>query len=195
MSADAWVGNQTAVTGHERAVDPDDSVLWSRARAGDTDAFGSLFERLFWSPKYYDIYVMNPDGSGQRNLTRDPRWESSDGAWSPDGRKIAYARSDASSRPETRPEIVVRNADGSGKRTLADGADPVWSPDGRRIAFTKGRADALDDGESSPARLEEIYVMNADGSEQRRLTRNELPDGGPEWSPDGQKILFSRGGY
>jgi RNA polymerase sigma-70 factor, ECF subfamily len=45
MSADVQVGNLTPIIGHERAVDPDDSVLWSRARTGDADAFGSLFER------------------------------------------------------------------------------------------------------------------------------------------------------
>jgi RNA polymerase sigma-70 factor (ECF subfamily) len=39
------VGNPAVVVGHEGAVDPDDAVLWSRARAGDTEAFGVLFER------------------------------------------------------------------------------------------------------------------------------------------------------
>ena len=45
MSADGLVGNLTLVVGHERAVDLDDSVLWSRARSGDSEAFGMLFER------------------------------------------------------------------------------------------------------------------------------------------------------
>ena len=45
MSADGLVGNLTLVAGHERAVDLDDSVLWSRARSGDSEAFGMLFER------------------------------------------------------------------------------------------------------------------------------------------------------
>ena len=39
------VGNPTRLVGHERAVELDDSVLWSRARSGDADAFGVLFER------------------------------------------------------------------------------------------------------------------------------------------------------
>lgn len=39
------LGNPTAAVGHEQAVEPDDSVLWSRSRAGDADAFGLLFER------------------------------------------------------------------------------------------------------------------------------------------------------
>lgn len=45
MSTGGRVGNPTRVVGHEQAVDPDDSVLWSRARTGDSDAFGMLFER------------------------------------------------------------------------------------------------------------------------------------------------------
>ena len=45
MSADDLVGNLTLVVGHERAVELDDSVLWSRARSGDSEAFGMLFER------------------------------------------------------------------------------------------------------------------------------------------------------
>ena len=43
--AGGFVGNPTLVVGHERAMDLDDSVLWSRARAGDPDAFGLLFQR------------------------------------------------------------------------------------------------------------------------------------------------------
>ena len=58
---------------------------------------------------------------------------------------------------------------------------PVWSPDGRRIAFT-----------SRPDDNSEIYVVNADGSGQRRLTRNAAGDFGPTWSPDGRKIAFER---
>jgi RNA polymerase sigma-70 factor, ECF subfamily len=45
MSADGLVGNLTLVVGHERAVKLDDSVLWCRARSGDSEAFGMLFER------------------------------------------------------------------------------------------------------------------------------------------------------
>jgi RNA polymerase sigma factor (sigma-70 family) len=45
MSADGLVGNLILVVGHERAVNLDDSVLWSRARSGDSEAFGMLFER------------------------------------------------------------------------------------------------------------------------------------------------------
>ncbi|MCL4267053.1 MAG: PD40 domain-containing protein [Anaerolineae bacterium] len=62
----------------------------------------------------------------------------------------------------------------------ADDGNPQWSPDGTRIVFESYR-----DGQA------EIYVMNADGSGQTRLTSNGAFDGMPSWSPDGTKIAFS----
>ena len=59
---------------------------------------------------------------------------------------------------------------------------PVWSPDGRRIAFLSRR----DGGK-------EVYVMSADGSGQRRLTRDASVPAAPAWSPDGRKIAFEGG--
>ena len=61
---------------------------------------------------------------------------------------------------------------------------PVWSPDGRRIAFWVRR-----DGSK------EVYVVNADGSGQRRLTRDARFFATPVWSPDGRTIAFEGGPY
>ena len=129
-----------------------------------------------------DIYVMNADGSGQRRLTSGLRatWSS---VWSPDGRAIAFT----SGRGGT-SVIFVMNADGSGERRLttspADAQFPDWSPDGRRIAFTG----ATDNVPTVQEPLWEVYVINADGSDQQKLARGVLP----VWSPDGRKIAFTR---
>ena len=113
-----------------------------------------------------EIYVMNADGTGQRNLTRNPaNGFYSSAAWSPDGRKMAFV-----SDRDGNGEIYVMNADGSAQRRLtrnpASDGGPVWSPDGRKIVFVSGAGEL----ESS-----EVYVMNADGSGQVNLTPRHRP--------------------
>jgi len=124
-----------------------------------------------------EIYVMNADGTCQRNLTNDPVNDWSP-AWSPDGTRIAFARFFGSNQFT---DLAVINVDGAGLKrlTTASGEYPTWSPDGTRIAFATAR-----DGNY------EIYVMNADGTGQTRLTNNPAYDMSPSWSPDGSHIAF-----
>jgi Tol biopolymer transport system component len=85
-------------------------------------------------------------------------------------------------------EIYVMRADGTGLTRLTNTLDhesqPAWSPDGARIVYVR-------DVVGSPMEQPGMYIMNADGSSQRRLA-SDPNDRSPTWSPDGAKIAFVR---
>jgi TolB protein len=84
------------------------------------------------------------------------------------------------------PTINTIRPDGRARKTLARSPDvdgPAWSPDGKRIAFSAR-------GDGQPGDDRDIYVMNADGSDVRRLTSLPGNDVGPSWAPDGTRIVF-----
>jgi Tol biopolymer transport system component len=127
-----------------------------------------------------DLYLMNSDGYDVSQLTQGDS-NSFAGPWSPDGQQIVYT-SYAGAATET--YIALLNFDDNSTAILSNpsGSDegfPDWSPDGTLIAFNSRR-----DGNN------EIYLMNADGSNQVRLTDNPADDFAPSWSPDGTKIVF-----
>ena len=104
--------------------------------------------------------------------------------WSPDGTELAVAIGFEAG------DIVVVKADGSGQRVLAtDHAfNPSWSPDGKRVAFHR-EVDPAERWLDRPCTMR-IWVMNADGTGERRL--DPLVDGcafPPLWSPDGTRLL------
>ena len=122
----------------------------------------------------HDIYVMNADGTNKINLSNTMGVNEANPSWSVTG-KIVYERES---------QIWTMNADGSGQAaftaiTQPSPSDPAWSSDGTRLAFVSGG---------------EIWKINADGTNELRVTTNASVDADPSWSPDGSRIVFAKAG-
>ena len=123
----------------------------------------------------WDIWTVNRDGSGLKQITRG---SSNDrfASWSPDGGTLAYASDRGGNW-----DVWSMKLDGSGVRQLTKfpGLDiaPIWSPDGRRIAFVSSRSmDVL------------VWVMDADGSHVEGMPNIRCGDWVSAWSPDGRSV-------
>lgn len=132
-----------------------------------------------------DIYVINSDGTDLRRLTANTA-NNAYAEFSPDGSKIVFN----SNRTGTW-QVYVMNADGSNQTQLT--FDPLpknqisdWSPDGSRIAYLSTTGGGIPDA-SPTGTWGDIWVMNADGSNQHPVTTGATYYG-TAWSPDGTRI-------
>jgi TolB protein len=131
-----------------------------------------------------EIYIADYDGANPLKVT-NTRTLNITPTWSPDNQAIAYTSYRPSGGMGTFQDIIVSHIRLGKRETPADGNPkkqnylPIWSPDGSKIAFTTNR-------DGNP----EIYVMNADGSNVRRMTNSPGIDVSPTWSPTGGQLAW-----
>ncbi|HYX30770.1 MAG TPA: PKD domain-containing protein, partial [Pyrinomonadaceae bacterium] len=197
-SYDIYVMNANGSGQTRLTTDANDDSAASWSPDGTKIVFQSLRNGV-----NYQVYTMNANGSGQTNISNNGANETQP-SWSPDGVKIAFA----SDRDQPGcPSIYVMNSNGTNQIRLTYSGtglrdeQPVWSPNASKIAFTSTRDSSTDTWQETDddgnyitkSRLninKEVYVMNADGSGQTRLTNNLSNDDAATWSADGAKIVF-----
>ncbi|MDO8614939.1 MAG: hypothetical protein Q7T33_04285 [Dehalococcoidia bacterium] len=135
-----------------------------------------------------EVYIMNADGSDERNVTKSPASDDFDPAFSRDGKLLAFV----SNRLGV-PQVFVMNVDGSGlyQLTRDGGQSPHFSSDGRKMAYSNGGDVVVSNADGTDARV----VMQAEG---RAEAAPALPSGRPcragsfpgTWSPDDTEISY-----
>ena len=164
------------LTSNERAYETD-----TRFYSWSPDASRIAFSSHRDGPAREEIYVMNPDGSGQRRLTDSGRDSlfNFEPVWSPDGKTIAYVQ-DAN----LSDSLWLMNADGSNQRQLANVGAIVrrlqWSPDSTRLLYQVDNA--------PPTRVE---IVDTRSGVRRSITPAGRTDFYPVWSPDGRSIAVT----
>jgi TolB protein len=171
----------------------DDTPAWSPD--GKMIAFVSIRDGIS------QIFVMNADGTDVRQLTKGNA-ENSHPTWSPDSAKILFNTTHFSAAPaadgrdvasdnkvigeqiDKKMELATIRPDGSDLKRITTGGGYTYasySPDARSILHRRVQG-----------ALSQIFIMNADGSNDHSVSGERNLDGWPAWSSDGKRIVFSR---
>jgi len=151
---------------------------------GERGVFSTKIAYVVKQESRFALQIADADGFGAQSILISPEPILSP-TWSPDGTRIAYV-----SLQQKKPVIYVQSLTASRQPApianyRGSNSAPAWSPDGKQLAVVLSK-----DGPS------QIYLMNPDGSNVRRITHSGAIDTEPFYSPDGQFIYFTsyRGG-
>ncbi|HVF40863.1 MAG TPA: hypothetical protein VM939_13265, partial [Gemmatimonadaceae bacterium] len=187
-----WTKRNSTRNGRLVVTNPDGSnAIVISPPAGDT-VYGG-----WWSPdgskiafayspaatQFNDIYVVNADGTGLRNLTNSPGVEETYANWSPDGTRLVLSGHNYFNNIGSC--IFVANANGSDITKITfndsneDHLEPEWSPDGKLITFT------------SATQTFAMYIILPSGGKPTRLSPTNMVAGFGKWSADGTRLAFT----
>jgi Tol biopolymer transport system component len=181
-------------------LDGDGRLMFASTHLADTACPPSpdMSQGYVWGLNDYDIFVTRTGGSAPVRITTTPGYDA-EGTLSPDGRTIAFT-----SVRDGDLDIYTMNVDGSNVRrlttTLGYDGGPFWSHDGTKIVYRASHPEAPEQQAEyrsllarnlvRPSRME-LWVMNADGSDQRQITRLGGANFAPFFTPDDRRIIFS----
>jgi Tol biopolymer transport system component len=199
----SWSGHSNHIAFQRDDCDPVE--VWTVFRSGgqqeqltsSPDFESGLSYRPQWSPDsdsiaFYatddnhriSVWVMDRDGSNKKELTPGTKAEI-DPQWSPNSSRLVYTKIISGTRfePDESQVCTILIAGTPSELCLTNSGavdeDPHFSPGGNKIVFVSNRAGNRN-----------IYVMNADGTNEHSITHTMAFDGQPEWSPDGNWIAF-----
>ena len=178
----------------------DDRIIYASTHhvAAECPAPPDMSQGYVWALYEYDLFVSDLEGGNLRQLTNEKGYDA-EATVSPDGRRIVFT-----SVRNGDLDIYTMNADGSDVRQVThepgyDGG-AFFSPDGKEIIYrashpTDARELAdyrrlLQQGLVRPSKLD-IFIMNADGSNKRRITNNGAANFAPFFHPNGRQLIFS----
>ena len=134
-----------------------------------------------------DLWLMDPDGSNQRQLTFTPDWQEGGSFFMPDNETIIFRawKKEVEGQRGMPMTIFTIKDDGTGLKQITHDEGTNWAPfpapDGKHFVFVK----------VLPPHNFEIFLMNLETGEQKQLTFNKAFDGFPVISPDGQTMAFA----
>ena len=180
-SVDLWIMNADGSHPVQITHTPLPTSIADNAPAWSPDGKQIIFARNHLVGQSYDdqaLFLINPDGTGLKQLTSWGHLEAGNAKWSPDGTRILF-QSFGSFPEGSIPQLYTILPDGMHLVQLTTNErnyEPAWSPDGTKIIFAHRSSTGADQNAH-------LYEMNADGSGLVQITRNPFWQRQPAWDP------------
>src|SRR5262249_26084096 len=137
----------------------------------------------------YDVFVVPVQGGKPKRLTFDSASDMVTG-WSPDGKNVLFTSTRTTNFPQSLELYTIPVEGGAVRRvTASEGKEGVFSPKGDLIAYVRGPGTWYRKGYRGSSN-DDIWLCNADGSNNRQVTTFNGQDNSPMWGADGQTLFY-----